>query len=54
MSSARTCGLLLTKDRIRLTRWCVGSLKKTKAKYDGSCSELESKRKKTDSSFDMK
>lgn len=30
------------------------SLKRMKGKYDGACQELESKRKKQDSSFDMK
>ena len=29
-----------------------GDLKKTKGRYDGSCQEVESRRKKTESSFD--
>ena len=29
-----------------------GDLRKTKGKYDGACQDVESKRKKTESSFD--
>lgn len=31
---------------------CYGDLKKSKARYDGSCQEVEHRRKKTDTSFD--
>ena len=43
------------KDRELLVHFddVIAELKKVKGKYDSACQEVENKRKKTDSSFDM-